>query len=365
MGLNQPKLEVVTSDINKASFKDILLNIRATMHYLKSKWLWILLFAVLGGITGFLYSKFAKVYYTAECTFVLEEETGAKSGGLSALGLGLGSKGGDFFATSDNIIWLYSTRLLLQKTLLTAIDTGGKKVMLIDWFIKESAEKDFAKFAAIQNNKFIYSPTDSILNRNQNAVITNCVSMIRSKYLKVELTPKTENVISVRFKSKDELFAQKFTEELVSNVNEYYIQTKTKKASDEVALLERKTAQYKEQMSSDIYDVASGFDEAPYANPNRLVLKAKPQRKQVDAKISGEIYGSLVQQLELSRTNLQKQMPLIQIIEEPILPLGVIAVNPLFAIIGGILGLAFLTIVFFILKVQLKKMVQENNVPAQ
>jgi hypothetical protein len=354
MGLNKPKLEAVASDVNKASLKDILLNVRVTMHYLKSKWHWILLFAVAGGIAGFLYSKFAKVYYTAECTFVLEEESGAKSGGLSALGLGFGSKGGDFFTATDNIIWLYSTRLLLQKTLLTAIDTGGKKVMLIDWFIKESAEKDFAKYPAIRNDKFVYSPSDSILSRNQNAVIATCVYLIRSKYLKAELTPKTENVISVRFKSKDELFAQKFSEELVSNVNEYYIQTKTKKASDEVALLERKTAEYKGQMSSDIYEVAAGFDEAPYANPNRLVLKAKPQRKQVDAKISGEIYGGLVQQLELSRTNLQKQMPLIQIIEEPVLPLSAATLDPkLYSILGFIL-FAFLLIVIFIIKYHIK-----------
>jgi uncharacterized protein involved in exopolysaccharide biosynthesis len=106
-----------------------------------------------------------------------------------------------------------------------------------------------------------------------------------------------------------------------------------------------------------MYQVASGFDNAPYANPNRLVLKVEPQRKQVDAKISGEIYGELVQQLELSRTNLQKQMPLIQIIEEPILPLNVSAPDLKISIIAGIILLGFIAIIFFVVKFQMKKMI--------
>jgi hypothetical protein len=169
-------------------------------------------------------------------------------------------------------------------------------------------------------------------------------------------TPKTENVISVTFKSKDELFSALFTEELVKNVNSYYIETKSKKAVREVNLLEKKAADYKAEMSSSMYQVASGFDDAPYPNPNRTVLQVEPQRKQVDAKISGEIYGEMVKQLELSRTNLQKQMPLIQIIEYPVLPLNTKAPEPkLIVPIGFFVG-AFLIILWFFGRFQLKKM---------
>jgi hypothetical protein len=358
MELKKPTLDKV-ADVNDTSFKEVLESIKSTFKYLKSKWLSILLLAIVGGMLGFAYTKFSKTYYVAECTFVLDEESGSKSNGLSALGLGINPKGGDFFTATDNIIWLYSTRLMLQKTLLTTVDSLGKKKLLINWFIEESelGKKEFSKNPSLRSAKFDINSKDSTLTRAQNAIISRCAGLIKTSYLKVVLVPKTENVIGVSFKSKNELFAQEFTKELVANVNGYYIQTKTKKAAAEVALLESKAGQYKSEMSSNMYQVASGFDNAPYANPNRLVLKVEPQRKQVDAKISGEIYGELVQQLELSRTNLQKQMPLIQIIEEPILPLNVSAPDLKISIIAGIILLGFIAIIFFVVKFQMKKMI--------
>src|SRR5690349_16273245 len=97
---------------NETSFKDVLGNIKVQMNYLKSKWIWILLFAIVGGGLAYLYCKKSKIHYIAESTFVLDEENAAKGGnGLAALGVGLNGKATGFFTATDNIIWLYSTRL--------------------------------------------------------------------------------------------------------------------------------------------------------------------------------------------------------------------------------------------------------------
>lgn len=357
MGSQGPALERVTeTKTNDTSFKDVILNIKSWISYLKRKWFWILLFAVIGGILGFLYSKSVKTVYVAESTFVIDEENAAKSGnGLAALGVGLGGKSSGFFEAADNIIWLYSTRLMIQKALLTSVDTSGKSIMLINWFLAESGlQKEYLKNPVMSKVKF--DRTDSTLSREQNAIINRCAYMIRSKYLKAQMVAKTDNVISVTFRSKNELFSALFTNELVKNVNNYYIQTKSKKAAQEVALLEKKVAEYKAEMSSDMYQVASGFDDTPYPNPNRTVLRVEPQRKQVDAKISGEIYGQLIQQLEMSRTNLQKQTPLIQIIEQPVLPLNSEGSDPRITVVVGFLLCAIIAIIWFILKYQLKQM---------
>jgi hypothetical protein len=359
MGSQGPTLERVTeTKVNDASFKDVILNIKNWLNHLKRKWFWILLIAVIGGVLGYLYSKSTKVIYVAESTFVLDEENGAKSGsGLAALGVGLGGKSSGFFEATDNIIWLYSTRLMIQKTLLTPVDTSGKKILLINWFLKESGlQKEYQKNPILSKVKFDLGLADSTLNREQNSIISRCAFLIRSKYLKAQVVPKTDNVISVTFKSKNELFSALFANELVKNVNNYYIQTKSKKAAQEVALLEKKAAEYKAAMSSDMYQVASGFDETPYPNPNRTVLRVEPQRRQVDAKISGEIYGGLVQQLEMSRTNLQKETPLIQIIEQPVLPLNADTSDPRITIAVGFFLCAFLATVWFVLRFQLKRM---------
>jgi hypothetical protein len=359
MGSEMPALERVTeTKANETSFHEVIILIKGWFSYLKRKWYWILLFAAVGGVLGYLYNKNAKTLYVAESSFVLDEETGSKQGGgLAALGVGLGGKSTGFFETADNIIWLYSTRLMIQKTLLSTVDTGNKKVVLINWFLAESGlKKEYDKIPAIKRIKFEAGLTDSTLTRDQNAVISRCAYMIRGRYLKVQLIPKAENVISVTFKSTNELFSALFTNELVKNVNNYYIQTKSKKAAQEVVLLEQKAAQYKSEMSASMYQVASGYDDAPYANPNRTVLRVEPQRKQVDAKLSGEIYGQLVGQLEMSRTNLQKQTPLIQIIEQPIMPLNTEGADPKMSAIIGFLICAVLATGWFILRFQLKKM---------
>jgi hypothetical protein len=360
MESNKHTLEAVEAT-SEASFKQVLENIKSILAYLKSKWLWILLFTIIGAAAGYAYSRSVKVSYSAECTFVLDEENGSKPGGLSALGLGIGEKGGDFFSATDNIIWLYSTRLMLQKTLLSTADSAGKPKLLIDWFLDESGlwKKEFSKNPTLKNVRF--AGTDSVLSREQSAIMGRCVGAIKwNGYLKVTLVPKTENVVNVTFKSKNELFAQAFSKQLVATVNSYYIQTKTKKAAVEVALLERKTEQYKSAMGTEMYEVASGYDDAPYANPNRQVLKVAPQRKQVDAKISGEIYGQLVQQLELSRTSLQKQMPLIQIIEEPVLPLEVEGKDPKIYGSVGALICALLAVVFFSIRFQFREFLKQG-----
>lgn len=357
--ITKPELERVAAVNNEASLKEVVTNLRNTMLYLKSKWLWILIVAVIGGVGGYLYSKAQKPVYTAEATFVLDESSGSKGSGgqLSALGLGIDGASGDFFSATDNIIWLYSTRLMVQKALLTAVDTSGKKVLLIDWFLKESGlNKAYAKKPAMSKIRFTEQMTDTSLTPMHNSIISTCAAMIKGSYLKAEPTPKTENVISVRVQSKDELFAKTFTNVIVATVNEYYIQTKTRKAKEEVMLLEEKTGQYKSEMSSDMYQVATSTDDAPYANPNRTILRVAPQRKQVDAKISADIYSGLVQQLEMSKTNLQKQTPLIQVIEEPVLPLGASGKDPKKYSLIGFFVFAILTAGVFLAKYQFKKM---------
>lgn len=359
MGLQTPALErVAETKSNDTSFQDVIKNLKNWTNYLKRNWYWILLFAVIGGALGYVYSKSKKGLYTAESTFVLDEENNGKSGnGLAALGVNLGGKSSGFFEATDNIIWLYSTRLMIQKTLLSSVDTAGKKVLLINWFLSESGlKKEYQKNPSLSKVKFEPGVTDSTLSREQNSIINRCVYLIREKYLKAEVVAKTENVISVKFKSKDELFSSLFTNELVKNVNNYYIQTKSKKAAQEVALLEKKAAEYKGQVSSEMYEVASGVDDAPYPNPNRTVLRVEPERKRVDAKISGEIYGQLVQQLELSRTNLQRQTPLIQIIEQPVLPLNYDISDPRITIPVGFLVCGILAIIWLVLRFQMKQM---------
>jgi uncharacterized protein involved in exopolysaccharide biosynthesis len=63
------------------------------------------------------------------------------------------------------------------------------------------------------------------------------------------------------------------------------------------------------------------------------------QRKQVDVQANSAIYTEVVKNLEIARGMLQRETPLIQIIDQPVLPLANDKTGKFKALLtGGILG---------------------------
>ena len=150
---------------------------------------------------------------------------------------------------------------------------------------------------------------------------------------------KKLSIIEVNVFSKDELFAKEFANSIVSNVNSFYIQTKTKKLLQNVEILQKQADSLKSVLNGSITGVAAAADASPNANPLMSVLKVPSQRKQVDVQASTAIYAEVVKNLELSKIQLQKETPLIQAIDKPVLPLIVNKVSKIkAAAVGLILG---------------------------
>src|SRR5690554_2851140 len=136
---------------DEVSLKEVIINIRGWVAFLISKWKIITVCLVVGVSIGILYAVLATPKYVASSTFALDEriQTSPGGGGLAMLGLGGAVSGAGMFGQTQNIMWLYSTKSMLQKTLLTSViyaDTAGKEQerLLIDWFIEESElDKDY------------------------------------------------------------------------------------------------------------------------------------------------------------------------------------------------------------------------------
>lgn len=140
-----------------------------------------------------------------------------------------------------------------------------------------------------------------------------------SKSLEIEKIDKRADIISVKLKNEDELFAKTFVEQLVNNVIQYYTDYKIKKTRQNVAILQRQTDSVRNLVNGNIVDIAVSNDLN--VNPTRQILRTGIQRKQVDAQVNGALYTELVKNLELSKLTLRKETPLIQIIDTPMLPL--------------------------------------------
>jgi hypothetical protein len=344
---------------DEISVKDFVNKLKSVTSYLKSKWLTILCVSIITSAVGLVYSIVKKTVYTASSTFVLED--GNKGGGLgqyaslaSLAGIDLGGGGGGGMFQGDNILQLYKSRLMIEKTLLSEASFNGKNQLLIDRYIEFNKLRDKWKDnSSLAGITFKTDPAG--FTRQQDSIISDIVKKFNKQVLTVAKPDKKIAIIKVDVTNKDELFAMQFNLKLVQNVNDFYTQTKTKKSDQNVRVLQRQADSVKRVLNSSITGVASALDAAPNANPALQVLRVPSQKRQIDVQANSAIYAEIVKNLEISKVSLRQETPLIQLIDSPVLPLETDKLSKIAAVIGGLFLGAFLTSLVLATKKLLKE----------
>ncbi|WEA02315.1 lipopolysaccharide biosynthesis protein [Mucilaginibacter sp. SJ] len=338
---------------NELSFNDISIKIKSAIEYIKTKWITVLLISLLGAIVGLAYAIYKKATYTAVCTFVLEES--GKGGGLgqyaglaSLAGINVGNGGSDGIFQGDNILELYRSRTMIEKTLLSEVSIDGQKQLLINRYIKANELRE--KWKSKKNTSNItFSGDPEKFNRTQDSIITDLVEYFNKRVLTVAKPDKKLSIIRVSVVVNDELFAKEFTNALVENVNTFYTQTKTKKEHQNVSILQHQADSVKKALNASITGVASALDAAPNANPLLTSLKVPSQKRQIDVQASSAIYAEVVKNLELAKVSLRQETPLIQVIDKPVLPLTKNFIGKIKGLtLGFILGFIFIFILLIV-----------------
>jgi hypothetical protein len=343
---------------NDMSLKDIILKLKDWIKYLLSRWYLILAFAIVGAVIGYWSVKDNRPLYTATTTFVLENGNqsgsgmGQYAGIASMMGVEVGSGGGLF--QGENILELYKSRTMMSQTLLTQAKFDGRSQLLIDRFIEiNQLRKKWKDRADLRNitfstdNKYV-SEKQQLLH---DSIISSVVKNISKNYLIIGRPDKKLNIINITVRAPDEQFAKAFNETIVRKVNDFYLQTKTKKNAENVAILQHKTDSVKAAMTGSIYRAAQVADATPNINPTRQAQRIAPiQSAQANAKIAEGMLGQLISNLEMSKVALSKETPLIQVVDEPVLPLDkTINGKRNTIIIGALLG-AMLMVFYLIMR---------------
>ncbi len=308
---------------DEISLKELIIKIQEWWRYLLSKWLIILIAGLIGGGLGLIYSIYKKPTYIAPLTFVLEEEgVGGLGnlGGLAAMaGFNLGGgASGDGLFKGENIFEIYKSRSMLTKTLLTASSQNDS--LLIERYIAfNDLRNDWNKKPQLAAISFSIPREQFTLHHD--SIMGQIVNSIREKNVKVSKPDKKTSLIQVSTTSTNEAFSKDFTEILVQNVNDFYIETKTKKSLENVSVLQHQTDSVRRELNAAIGGVAVALDANPNSNPARQVLNVPSSKKQVDVQANQAILTELVKNLELAKISLRQETPLIQVIDEPVLPL--------------------------------------------
>lgn len=348
------------------SLKDVIIALGKLSRYLWSKWLLILICGLSGGAIGLACSLLIKPVYTASTSFVLEEDKSSPgAGGLSSLaglasvaGLDLGLGGGGSIFQGDNILELYKSRTMIEKTLLTEIEYKGRKQLLVDRYIDFKNLRKKWSDPDLQNIRFTVDR--SKFTRLQDSVLGKISSDINENLLNVTKPDKKLTIIRVDMSAKDEFFAAAFNNGIVKNVNDFYVQTRTKKSFQNVQIMQRKTDSVRAVMNGAIFNAASIADATPNLNPTRSIQRAAPvQRSQFSLETNKAILAELIKNLELSKISLVKETPLIQVIDQPVMPLERDRLGKAIGIILGGLIAGILVVLYLIIRLFLKKVINE------
>ena len=353
--MQQNNNDIQNTAEGEISLKELILKIKDWYRFLLSKWLIIVAAGIIGGAIGVGYAFTQKATYTASLSFALEDEK-AGGGGLggalglaSSLGIDLGGSAGGAFSGA-NLIELMKSRKIVEKSLLNQIRVNGKTQSFAQYYIiSNELDKNWSDNPGLKNIVFDVDADRSKYSRQQDSILGNIYSSVLSM-LTVGQKDKKVSIISIDVKSTDEFFSKAFAENLANEVSSYYIEIKSKKARQNMEILQHQTDSIRAELNGAITGVAVAADNTFGLNPAMMVRKTPGTRRQVDVQANTAILTQLVTNLEMAKVSLRKETPLIQVIDKPILPLKKEKLGKLKSIIlGGFLA-GFLTVLVLIFK---------------
>ncbi|MFN5375162.1 MAG: hypothetical protein ACK492_02270 [Chitinophagaceae bacterium] len=338
--------------VSQISVKELLDNINDAIKYLKSKWKKIFLFSTLGAVLGFSYAFLVPIKYVSKLTFVVEESRSG-GGGLAAIagqfGLDLGGMGGGGVLSGDNILLFLKSESLLREALLTAYDENGS-ITLADKYIESKKWKKSwnQKFGEINFAKY----QNGVLPRHMDSLMQKItLTILLNGELNVSKPDKKASLVDVRAIMVDEKLSYLFSKNLVSIAIEKFVQSKIKVKAANVKMLQDRADSLGRMLNIKTYAAASSQQSLIDANP---AIRSAPIGAEISARektMVGTIFAEVVKNLEISKTILNQETPVIQMVDLSSMPLRRVKVSKLNSLlIGGILMFLFTSMALLIMR---------------
>jgi hypothetical protein len=311
---------------DEITLKELLQKAKEWYTFLISKWKTIVLAGIIGALLGLGYSFTKKPIYTATLTYALEDGKAA-GGGLgnlaSSFGLDLGGSGGNSGAFSGaNLMELFKSRAMVEQTLLYPVTYNKTTISLAEMYIQEKEWRDkWNEKPKLEGLQFLPNADKAKFTRVQDSIFGMIYNDLSKNALTVEQKDKKVAIGTITFMGTNEYFAQQFTLALTQTVTNFYIATKSKRAKENLDILVRQMDSIRGELNGAITGVAVANDNTFGLNPALNVKRVPSARRQVDVQANTAILTEIVKQTELAKVTLRKETPLIQVIDQPILPL--------------------------------------------
>jgi len=338
--------------------KDILIKLSDYKTYLFNKKFIIIAVSGLFFVLGIVFAIFSDSKYTAELTFVVEDQQqgggalGAMSGMASQFGFDIGGSSSTTFS-QNNILEFLKSRGVVEATLMQNRKVNKKEDLLIEHYLHLNKIKYFWK----ADRDLTPISFHGILSQDNDSVSGDVWKSIIEDKLAVELQSDEANIINLSYTSVNDEFAKMFVETLIEQMSKMYISHQTAQTNNTLDFLSSRA-------DSVFLELEIAEEEfAKVKDINQRIVKASGRLKEMrlmrNVEVLNTMYLEIVKNLEISKLTLLNQTPIIQIIDKPILPLkeeikSITALGLLGLFLGG-----FLSLVFFIFRKLFKDALSE------
>lgn len=335
-----------SNDHKTAALSDVMNAIQGYFSFLlnQKKWIGILMLssALLAIIYGFLQSP----KYEATTTFVLEEKS-ASGGGLAGLASQFGfdmnslTGAGAGLFSGDNILDIVKSRVIVEKVLLTKLDSTLQSPTLADLYLDFTGlgKKLIKKGTAVDFTNVKNGQVDSPL---QDSVLFVIYDKITKNNITVDRVNKKGSIFKITTIADNAIFSKTMTDRLLFETTKYYVNIKTNSASENVQRLQRRADSLSAILNTKSYNAAA----YQILDPNIAYksMSVPGELSQRDKTIVYSIYAEVIKNLEMGRMSLVSQTPIIQILDQPKYPLidqrkSILFLMAIGALIGLFIGL--------------------------
>lgn len=335
------------TDQPKATAKDIILKCKSWVGYLWSKKLFILLFMLAGVITGLTYARLKKPEYTGKLTFVLFADN--KANGISALasqfGLDLNMSNNGAF-DGDNITGLLSSERIIIPAAFKS--PGNGQPTLLNSFVMHEGLMDRWQAKDRLKNHLPFPADISEFDQLQDSLLVETCDYMLKHNLVIDKIDKKLNYYRVQVTTHNPVLSANLVNFIVKEASDFYIQTKTRVARQNLLMLNHEADSLSSLLHGIIINNALNTDVN--LNPAFQVARAPLQQGQFKMNVVSTAYGEVVKNLEIAKIALQKETPLYQVIDAPILPLRQQKPSFLFSIMAGALAGCFIAVLLLLMK---------------
>lgn len=268
-------------------------------------------------IVGLSGQLFFPQRYQAQLMLAVEEgESSGWQNLLAQFGLDVGGLNPGGIFEGESLVKLFKTRFMVERTLMDSVETpNGSKTLVNAFYPYTKWGDDQSEFRTI-----VFPATRGEFSPLQDSLMMCMAEYIVADVLDVYKPDKKLSLIYVNATHEDKYVAQSFTEAIVKNTIEYFLETITSKARKNLQVLQNQRDSAQDYLSSALRRNAGARDAM--VNPLFQSGQVDQYETYVDLQVANALFVEIAKNLTLAEIGLRKQTPLIQVIEYPNFPLN-------------------------------------------